>query len=469
MKEAIIYQEKALSIWKGKMDIQKEGNCMRFLSRLWWHEGNGKKSETYASQAIEVLNDQPFSKARAMALSNMSQLKMVSDQWGECMQWGEKAIVMAKELGDEESLCHALNNVGTTQFRIQSLRQKGIELLQQSLRIALKNSYEEHAARAYINLGSNAVVMKDYVLATKILDEGIQYCEERDMDGWKSYLLAFKARLKLETGQWHDAYRIADSLIKIEGLLPFVKIVALVIAATIKMRRGHKDIIPLLIEAKEKAFETMEQQRIIPVMAALLEYEWITGKSFMEKIDLDMVVTWLKQPGNVYEKSKLSFWLLKARNTHFPLDEFYEGYLVGNPAKAVKAAALWKQLGCPYEQALALFEGSEADKRMAISIVHRLDAEAVYEKMKFQMRASGIKSIPRGIRKTTRANPANLTEREMNILQLLKDGLQNKEIAASLFISPKTVSHHIYSIFFKLDVHSRTRAVQKAVHLNIVK
>src|SRR4030095_4453208 len=110
MKEALIYQEKALSIWKGKMDIQKEGNCMRFLSRLWWHEGNGKKHETYASQAIEVLNDQPFSKARAMALSNMSQLKMVSDQWGECMQWGEKAIVMAKELGDEESLCHALNN-----------------------------------------------------------------------------------------------------------------------------------------------------------------------------------------------------------------------------------------------------------------------------------------------------------------------------------------------------------------------
>ena len=85
------------------------------------------------------------------------------------------------------------------------------------------------------------------------------------------------------------------------------------------------------------------------------------------------------------------------------------------------------------------------------------------------MRASGIKSIPRGIRKTTRANTAHLTERELDVLQLLKEGLQNKEIAGKLFISPKTVVHHISSIFFKLDVKSRTKAVQQAIHRNIIK
>jgi DNA-binding NarL/FixJ family response regulator len=119
----------------------------------------------------------------------------------------------------------------------------------------------------------------------------------------------------------------------------------------------------------------------------------------------------------------------------------------------------------PYNEALALFEGNEEDKREAIKIVHDLGANAIYKKMQFEMRALGIKNIPRGIQKSTKSNLANLTEREVGVLQLLKDGLQNKEIAAKLFISPKTVDHHISSIYFKLDVNSRTKAVQEATVL----
>ena len=93
----------------------------------------------------------------------------------------------------------------------------------------------------------------------------------------------------------------------------------------------------------------------------------------------------------------------------------------------------------------------------------------MYEKMKLEMRTSGIKSIPRGIRKATLSNPAFLTSRELDILQLLKQGLQNKEIATKLFISPKTVDHHISSILFKLDVKSRVKAVTEAVRMEIIK
>jgi len=51
----------------------------------------------------------------------------------------------------------------------------------------------------------------------------------------------------------------------------------------------------------------------------------------------------------------------------------------------------------------------------------------------------------------------------------LKKGIQNKEIAEALFISPKTVDHHISSILFKLDVNSRSRAVSEAARLGIAK
>jgi tetratricopeptide (TPR) repeat protein len=102
-----------------------------------------------------------------MAFSNMSQLKMLFDQSAESIAWGEKAIAIARELNDEETLSHALNNVGSVQMNLRSSKQKGIELLQESLVTALKNSFHEHAARAYSNLGCNTVKLKDYVFAKK--------------------------------------------------------------------------------------------------------------------------------------------------------------------------------------------------------------------------------------------------------------------------------------------------------------
>jgi len=470
IKEAIIYSSKCLELWKEKNDTEKISSCMCLLSGLWWNDGNLKKAENFAEQSIEVLNNEPSSNAKAMAYSNISQLKMFADLPDECIYWGEKAIALAKELDDKAILSYALGNVGSAQIRIPAYRQKGLELLQQSLEIAIHNSYHEHAARAYTKLAYNGIIIRDNELAKKNLETGILYCEENNLDLWRIYMLAVKARLKLETGNWNEACAIADNLIKNEDSAKIIKIFALAVLATIKMRRGDgEDILVLLTEAKEKAFETMELQRIIRALAAFLEYEWIKGQRFIEKEALDSTIKMIGQMGNIYDNSEFAFWLLKARKQHLPLSEVYEGYEVDTVTKALNAATLWEKSGCPYEQALALFEATDGDKIKAITIVHGLGANAVYEKMKMEMRASGIKNIPRGIRKSTQSNPALLTGRELDVLQLLKKGMQNKEIANHLFISPKTVGHHISAIFFKLDVNSRTKAVQEAIHLDILK
>lgn len=468
IKQAIIYAEKSLNIWKKKRDLEKACKSMRFLSRLWWRDGNWKNAKKFAEQAIEVISSEPSSSAKAMAYSNMSQLKMLFDQSAESITWGEKAIALARELGDDETLSHALNNVGSVYMNIQSSDQKGIELLQKSLEIALKNSFHEHAARAYSNMGSNALKMKNYAFAKKILEEGIKYCEERGLDSSGSIMLSLKAALHLETGDWKNAECIAGNLLKNEnqlaaftGLLP--------VPATIKMRKGGTDALPFLQEAAAKAFETTELQRIIPSLVALLEYEWLTGNTVIEKDDLDSCIAMIDQSIYTIEKNEFAFWLQKARKQHLPLNDVYAGYDVSSVKKAQKAAALWKIAGCPYAQALTLFEGNADDKRKAITIVHDLGANAVYEKMKLEMRTSGIKNIPRGIRKTTQSNPALLTDRELDVLQLLNEGLQNKEIAARLFISAKTVDHHISSILYKLEVNSRTKAVREALRLEIIK
>jgi len=469
IKKAIIYTGKLLAVLKEKKDIERTGKCLRFLSRLWWLDGNRKNAENLAYEAIELLQNQPSSSAKAMAFSNMSQLKRLFDQPAECITWGEKAIAIARELNDQETLSHALNNVGSVQMHLPSLKQKGIDMLQESLNISLKNSFHEHAARAYSNLACNTVQLKDYAFAKKILSEGIQYCEDRDLDSWRLNMLSLKAVLNFETGDWKTAYSIADNLLKVEDKPRAFKIGALVVMGSVKMHRGDADAIELLLQAKAKAFETMELERIIPSLIALLQYEWLTGKILIETKELNNITDIIEQSIAVTYKSELAFWLQKARGRYILLKEVHEGYDMSDIVKAKKAAKFWKKTGSPYNEAMALFAGTNEDKKEAITIVHGLGADAVYEKMKMEMRNSGIKSIPRGLRKSTQSNAALLTLRELDVLQLLKEGLRNKEIAGKLFVSVKTVDHHISSILFKLDADSRIKAVHEAVRQEIIK
>jgi DNA-binding CsgD family transcriptional regulator len=311
--------------------------------------------------------------------------------------------------------------------------------------------------------------MKRYPFAQKTLEEGIKYSEERNLDSSRSIMLSLMAALNLETGEWTKADKIAENLLKNEALLSAFTFVLLPVSGNIKMRRGDADALPVLLEAAATAFETTELQRIIPALIALLEYEWLTGKAFIKTEDLERSKKMIEQSIYIFEKNEFAFWLRKARKENLSLNDTYEGYDVSSIKKAQKAAAIWEKAGAPYIQALTLFEGNDDDKREAIKIVHELGAIAVYEKMKQEMRTAGIKSIPRGIRKSTQANPAFLTERELGVLRLMHEGMQNKEIAASLYISPKTVDHHISAILYKLEAKSRTKAVQESIRLGILK
>ena len=471
IKEAIFYQSRALAIRKEKDDPEKLGDCLRFLSRLSWFDGNRKEAERFAMQAIDVLDNQPASRAKAMAYTNMSFLKMQSDETDECIRWSEKAIVLANELNDEEILAFALNSKGSTIMLNRQTMQEGIALLQQSLAIALKNGYHEHVARAYTALGSNAVTMREYPMAAKYLDTGINYCEENDLDSLRLYMLSWKARMNLETGNWKEAGSIAENLVKTVNILSIIKVGALTVSSILKMRKGDPDpdILPCLLEAKEKAFETMELHRILPVATAFLEYEWITGTRCIDTAEINMAIDMIRRTKKDFSRSKYYYWLSKAREEYLPFGEKNKDNELGISVATDQDAKYWEKTGCPYEQALALFEGNDDDKRKAIAMVNDLGADAVYEKLKQEMRSSGIKSIPRGVRKTTRENPSLLTDRELDVLALLKEGMQNKEIAARLYISAKTVDHHISSILLKLDINSRSKAVAEAVRLGILK
>ncbi len=271
IQEAIIYQQRALKIWKEKNETEKTGNSLRILSRLWWFEVNRRESEKFGEEAIRVLENEPASAVKAMAYSNMSQLKMLSDEHKESIFWGEKAIAMAKELGNTEILSHALGNVGTVKMRQPAHQSDGEKILHESLELALQNGYHEHVGRAYTNLSSNAVLIKDYEAADRYFDAGINYCEERDLDSWSKYMLSWKARLLLERGQLDHAEEIGERLAYNDAFSGVIRVGALYVLGRIKMLRGDADALEHLEKAKSLAFPAGEIQRIAPVMTALIE------------------------------------------------------------------------------------------------------------------------------------------------------------------------------------------------------
>jgi DNA-binding NarL/FixJ family response regulator len=66
------------------------------------------------------------------------------------------------------------------------------------------------------------------------------------------------------------------------------------------------------------------------------------------------------------------------------------------------------------------------------------------------------------VRDAINAEVRTLTKRETEVLTLIADGVTTVAIAASLVVTPKTVSKHLERIFQKLDVHTRTEAVAEA-------
>jgi DNA-binding CsgD family transcriptional regulator len=117
---------------------------------------------------------------------------------------------------------------------------------------------------------------------------------------------------------------------------------------------------------------------------------------------------------------------------------------------------------------MALMDGDEPAQLEALQIFENLGAKPIAEKLKQQMRAHGVRRIPRGPRPSTRTNAFGLTARELEVLAKLVSGASNNSIAEQLSLSTRTVEHHLASILQKTGTQSRSEAVALALREQLV-
>jgi DNA-binding NarL/FixJ family response regulator len=272
--------------------------------------------------------------------------------------------------------------------------------------------------------------------------------------------------MQLMVGEWDEATADADRVLD-EPSAPMARTWPSLIRALVALRRRGAGA-ESLNDAWELACRFREPIRMLPVAAAITEFSWLTGVPD-ERLDTcrelfrDCPVV-----GVEWSRGELAAWLRRLGDT-------VEAVGVAEPYRLVldgayeAAADEFHRLSMPYDAALALVDsGDPANAARALDILDRLGADAVASKVRRELRSQGVTAVPARRRSATLANPAGLTARQVEVLRLLDDGLTNSELAERLYLSVKTVDHHVSAILNKLEVNKRRDAVRRAKELGIL-
>jgi DNA-binding NarL/FixJ family response regulator len=143
------------------------------------------------------------------------------------------------------------------------------------------------------------------------------------------------------------------------------------------------------------------------------------------------------------------------------------------------AAAAWEALSQPYPLAYALLRAASATLaagrrdtaaarlRRAAALASQLAARPLVGQISQLARQARIDISVPGTQSAAAAAPFGLTARELEVMRLVAAGRGNREIAAELFISPRTASVHVSNILGKFQVASRGEAAAAAHRLHL--
>ena len=459
--DAIAATRGALEIWDASGEEVRVGDAWRCLSRLSWFAGRREDAEEQALAALHLLEGTGTVEL-ALAYSNRTQLTMLSSDLDGTQEWGRRTLALVDRLPDslrrEEVRVHALNNLGTMEMTAGDL-EAGRALLVESLTAARAADLHEHAARAYCNLVSTAVAQRRDDEAKRYLDEGLEYCIDRDLDSWSIYLEGSRARFLLNRGDATGARALAESVLARGNLSPIDAIEPVLVLAHVHARAGDPRADAQLSRAADLSAGMDELQRVGPAASARSEAAWIRGDSAgAAEVARE---AWRTAEGAdcPWNRGAVATWL--PSSVEVPVESLAPPFAAERSGRWAEAAGLWAALGCPFEQALALSRGGSQDGLTeAARMFDRLGADGAAARARALLRESGW-SAPRTPRSTP--HPAGLTAREVEVLGLAAEGLSDATIAERLFISRRTAEHHVSSILAKLGARSRHELADLAV------
>ena len=454
----------ALQLWREAQDPGRQSRSMREFSKAMWRLCRGPECIQAAEAALALAEPLGQGLELAQAYESLAYRRMRKGRHSEAIALARQARKIAEQFGLSDVMSDALV---AEAYVVRVMGGNWTVPMQAALEAALSGNHEEQAGRVFALMYLMYSTDLRHGEGEQCYTQAVAYCEEHDIGTFAVCLEGERTAYLEKIGRWDECVSLAHALLYRYTLSPWNRLKPLCSMAKVMARRGQQGCWPYLDEAIESAMRLGEPDWIVPVGMARTEAYWLEGH-------LDAAISELGRVRDVAaglpvaQRAWVALWNRRLTGITDVIDlEPFASQLAGD---APHAAELWDRLGYGYEAALALLDTKdEALLRESLTRLTDLGAVAAARLVRRTMRELGIRSIPAGARTAARTHPRGLTKREQEILELLSEGQSNEEISATLFISVRTVEHHVSAILSKLGASTRKGATKEARRLGLTR
>jgi DNA-binding CsgD family transcriptional regulator len=451
----------SVATWRSAGDVRRQAGALVGLAITAFHLAHAiSLGGAATAEAIRLLDGLPPGPEFAMACAASGKLAAMEFRNADAMAWGERARVAGE---DAPPAVRALALLTIGIGRAQDGDPAALDLIVDSIRLATAAGAEEQAGLAYFWLQVICVTRRWYQHVDRWYPEALAFTEDHGQEVWRQWLRAFQARALLDRGRWEEAELLAADVLHSARVDDGRKLMSMVVLGRLRVRRGEPGPARLL-----------EQVRVImaaaePVVgwmigstAGLAEAEAYAGDAALVRAIAQPALARAEEQGEPWCLGELAYWLSRADAPVAPPAVAAEPYRLQLAGRWAEAAAAWQRIGCPYEAALALADSGDVHAMgEALATFDRLGALPMRDVTARRLRRLGVRHVPRrpsaGL-----GSKDGLSAREREVLTLVADGLRNAEIAQALFLSTRTVEHHVAAVLRKLDLPDRMAAARYA-------
>lgn len=402
----------------------------RFLAALWrFWDAQGFLDEGSAwGDRLLGIGQADETVARAAALGAAAMVNFRQSSYARAVERAGEALALARQLGAGNEAAQAVTALGNVAFT-RGQHPEAVVWYEDAVALG-RAAGGDGLLSGLTNLAMALAVAGEVDRADTIADEALALSRARGRQFWEAVAIARQGLIARHRGDLDSASARYDAALAMLGDGNARAVAGLLWdAADVARAQGDLALAARQLQASlARRWAWMEQRGIIECLAGIAEIAVLTGRHEMA-LRLFGAAETLRRAIGI-----LDTWQFQARRTD---------------AQATARRALGQGAG-----AAAFVAGVEMSLADAIDL-----ATSIVDAVLAEPTARPEARAPHG--------PHGLTGREVEVLRLAATGHADREIGAMLYISPRTVSRHLQSIYGKLGVNSRTAAAALARRLGV--
>lgn len=463
--------EASLPFRRAGNDPVRLGDALRIAAQGYWQVANIERAQALSTEALALLEGAPESRELAGALALACLLDMMAGDGRLALDRGLRAVSIASRNQYLDVYVHATASIGI----VYCVRDpaEGLRILASGADEAVRLGLDDKLPGIYARMIYALVLVRDFAAAQARYPVGLEACRARDRFAQEAFIAGAMALMQVDQGRLREAIAACGELMTRDPSAGTMLMPALVALAKARNRLGL-DADPGVTSLRTAMPGKPDFLLHLPMAVCDLEAAWFTGAPDAAAERLSAIVAELLEAwGESWLLGDALFWLKAAGRPYAASDALLAAlpeqcrlFLEGRWRESAEA---WERLGCPYERAVALAHGDEAARRAALAIFDDLGAAPAAQKLRRDLRAEGVRTVPAGPSRARRTHPAGLSHRQAEVLELLAAGLTNPLIGERLGLSAKTVEHHVSAVLAALEAPNRMQAVHIARERGLLK